>query len=174
MLNLSSADPAFIEPLGELLTAAAGFSDARNTVLERIEYLGTLAGCTSASWSWTSQYKASDYLSPRRPILSGLVGGPRTRDAADEAKRWAKALGLTASRRALRGTVSYDGELNGLLVQVWAVVDSDAFGTQHSPLKMYAPDLVLAGLLALSLTTTGVLAWRTGVLATWTRTTGTT
>jgi hypothetical protein len=144
-------------PHDQFDTDAATLARTADTVLDQLRYLATLHGCPDVSWSWNSDYP------DHQLTLSGITGTARPRAARRAAEQWANALGLTASPRAMAGTVEYAGDINGLRMRVWAVVDRHQFDNR-STLHLYGPELALGGLMVLA-AAAAVLAARGGALA---------
>ncbi len=97
--------------------------DATQPVISRlISARAAVTGCQELSW-WFVDAGGGQ---PAR--LEGMVasGNP---DGANEAARWASALGLDTEqpRYSTFGTLSYQGEIDGLPVTVWAITDPDLF-----------------------------------------------
>jgi hypothetical protein len=149
-----------------LRDSTARLAESANAVLAQLEHIGAQLGCKRVAWSWSTDYDHYDYRNPapRLPALSGLVDG-RPAVARQAARQWANVLGLTAARTPSRGTVTYEGEIDGIKVKVWAVVDNVAFGGKFATLKTYAPDAVLTAMLAFSTIAAGALLARHNKLA---------
>jgi hypothetical protein len=143
----------------DLRYSTAQFALAGTDALANLEHIGAQIGCKPASWYWTTDY---DYTSnrPRLPILTGHIRTSRPAATRQAAQQWANVLGLTPSTKARRGTVSYDGEIDGLNVQIWAVVDDKAFSSKLAMARLWMPDLILTGLLAASAAASCVLLAR--------------
>jgi hypothetical protein len=67
----------------------------------------------------------------------GLAGAKYCPDGAVAAvKTWVERFGLHPDEAPMPGTISYHGEINGLPVIVWAIIDHhDAFGHRVTPAK---------------------------------------
>lgn len=161
MYNYDPQDPLAAWPADPLRTNTDKFAESATAVLDRIEQIGAQHGCQPANWSWHSDY---DYdvrkPAPRLPILSGFVSGKRPAAARQAVQQWANALGLTPARKPNSGTLAFAGEIEGLKVEVWTVVDRAAFDGKLSTLTMYGPEVLLTALVAFSSITAGVLLAR--------------
>ncbi|HEY3690562.1 MAG TPA: hypothetical protein VGL46_09680 [Pseudonocardiaceae bacterium] len=142
-----------------LRASTHSFIESGTALLSHIEHLGNQAGAVPAGWYWHTDY---DYRnpSPRPPILSGMITDHRPASARQAALQWANILGLTPKKSTSRGTVAYEGELDGLKIEIWTVVDRKAYGGTLSSLKYFAPDVILSALFALTATTTSILLAR--------------
>lgn len=152
-------DPYLPASSYSLRTSTHSFIESGTALLSHIEHLGNQAGALPAGWYWHTEY---DYRNPgpRLPILSGMITAHRPASARQAALQWANVLGLAPKKSASRGTVAYEGELDGLKIEIWAVVDRKAYGGTLSTLKYYAPDAILSTLFALAATTSGILLAR--------------
>lgn len=158
-------DPFTATRTDHLRVNTAQLAESATAVLTQIDHIGAQVGCQRVSWSWTNDY-TYDYRNPKPelPVLSGLVGG-KTAAARQAALQWANVLGLAPAAKPNRGTVAYEGEIDGLKVKVWAVVDNAAFGGRAATLKMYVPDALLTGMLVFTTAAVGVLLARHNRLA---------
>ncbi|MFI5591286.1 hypothetical protein ACIA5G_39970 [Amycolatopsis sp. NPDC051758] len=147
----------------QLRDCTARLAESGTAMLAQLDHIGAQLGCKRVNWSWNTDY---DYRNPapRLPVLNGLVDG-RPAAARQAARQWANVLGLTEARKPSRGTVTYEGEIDGIKVTVWAVVDNVAFGGKFANLKVYAPDVILTAMLAFSTVAAGVLLARHHELA---------
>lgn len=167
MLN---TDPFAATRTDHLRVNTAQLAESATAVITQIDHIGTQVGCQRVSWSWTNDYsydyRSYDYRNPKpeRPVLSGLVGG-KTAAARQATLQWANVLGLAPAAKPNPGTVAYEGEIDGLKVKLWAVVDNAAFGGKFATLKMYVPDALLTGMLVFTTAAVGVLLARHNRLA---------
>lgn len=133
-------------------------------LVEQISLLGQLADCAPAAWSWSS----SHYPTYKQLILTGTIHTRHPAAAHRAVQRWAAVLGLTATPRPTRGTVQYEGDIAGLHVQVWAVIDRSEFNREtgaRSFAHHFAGHLALAALLGVGLAGGITYAIRSGALA---------
>lgn len=64
-------------------------------------------------------------------ILREEAGFNGIADSGEDAGRWADALGLSPADPVNAGTVRYSGVVDGRAVQVWAVLDGEAFDAEQ-------------------------------------------
>lgn len=161
-------DPFAPTRTDHLRVNTAQLAESATAVLAQIDQIGTQVGCQRVSWSWTNDY-TYDYRNyrnpePELPVLSGLVSG-KTAAARQATLQWANVLGLAPAAKPHSGTVAYEGEIDGLKIKLWAVVDNAAFGNKFATLKMYVPDALLTGMLVFTTAAVGVLLTRHNRLA---------
>jgi hypothetical protein len=133
-------------------------------LLEQISALGQLTGCSPVSWSWSS----SPCPNHNQLVLVGTIGSRHPAAIHRSVQQWATVLGLTATTQPIRGTVEYQGDIAGLPVRVWAVLDRSEFYREtgeRSFAQHFAGQLTLTGLLGLGLTGAIAYSIRSGALA---------
>ncbi|CRK56982.1 hypothetical protein [Alloactinosynnema sp. L-07] len=155
-------------PTHHLLHAAGLFLDLADEVIDHLDDLGGQLGYEAPTWLWSTDYDFRDPAA-RPPVLVGYIANRRPDAARRAARQWADTLGLTPSTKAVTGTVAYDGEINGFKIQISAVVDRTASSDKLSTLTRYAPEILLAGILAATSIIAAVLLTDHNKLATLAR-----
>lgn len=142
-----------------LRSSSAQFAKSGFDLLEQVREIGTQLGCQPANWKFDGEHDYS-HKATGMPVLTTYIDGGRPDSVRQAAQQWANALGLVPSRKSMRGTIEFRGEIDGVKVRIWAVVDKAAFHGKFSAFKLYGPDLIMTGLFLGAATTAGVLLVR--------------
>lgn len=138
----------------QLRASTARFLDTTGDVLHDLDHLAVQLGSDSPTWTWSTEF---DYRTPAEhlPMLVGNFADQRP--AAT--RQWARALGLTPTRHPVPGTVAYDGDIDGLKIGIWTIVDKAAYG-RPSTATRYISDILLTALVATTSAITAILLTR--------------